>query len=36
MAVTLIICGGVLLSAIGVIGIAITRPEKAEEETPVA
>jgi hypothetical protein len=36
MAVTEIICGGVLLSVIGVIGIAISRPEKAEEETPDA
>jgi hypothetical protein len=34
MAVTEIICGGVLLSAIGVIGIAINRPEQAEEEIP--
>lgn len=34
MAVTEIICGGVLLSAIGVIGVAISRPEQAEEETP--
>ncbi|HEX8186450.1 MAG TPA: hypothetical protein VF747_16915, partial [Blastocatellia bacterium] len=34
MAVTEIICGGVLLSAIGVIGVAISRPAQAEEETP--
>lgn len=34
MAVTEIICGGVFLSALGVIGLAMRRPEPAAEETP--
>ncbi|HVG17424.1 MAG TPA: hypothetical protein VNI02_00100 [Blastocatellia bacterium] len=34
MAVTEIICGGVLLSALGAIGLAMSRPERTAEETP--